>query len=704
MSARTTPTTSPPTFQPRLVLGDAAGAYWLRQATLRLRREICWTWVERSLLTGEPLAALPGALPPFTDPTASSLDLARYDDDKRAFFEGDVTAAYLSELIAAPASERVGGEPGVDGGFGWVARELELAPVECFVLALALLAGVDAAAGPVIAACLNDPQRPYPTAGLAQRLWDRPEEILAVTGHADRLRHAGLLDGGVTWNAALIVPGPVATQLLFPASALPRQLAVLPAPAATLGARELELVAARVSAASADRCELVPLVGATDSPLAQTAAQIAAACGRAAAQAAPGTRADDVGTLTTLAWLRGVLLYVPLELLASGEGAIAVALPTVPLTILVGIDDPAAVKRLPAACTLAPVALPAAGYDDRLAAWRGGLARYAAAEGIPRATADCARRLRCEVPVIERLCRTLNALERAPGAADLIALCRENLDLGALARRVTPRFARADLMLPGKQTRQVEELIAAAEHLSTVHHEWGTAQAWNESGISALFAGPSGTGKTMAAEVIAAAVGVPLFRIDLSQVVNKYIGETEKNLARLFDIADTTEAMLFFDEADSLFGKRTEVKDAHDRFANLEVSYLLERMERFRGIAILATNRKRDLDDAFLRRLRFLIDFPLPGPAERRRIWEMAIPPGVDARSLDLSFLAERFTLAGGHIRSIVFQACLQSAKDGAPRRLEMEPVIAAVRRELEKLDRTISLEQFGPYAHMAED
>ena len=135
-------------------------------------------------------------------------------------------------------------------------------------------------------------------------------------------------------------------------------------------------------------------------------------------------------------------------------------------------------------------------------------------------------------------------------------------------------------------------------NLTRVHYEWGTARAWNEGGLTALFAGPPGTGKTMAAEALASAIGLPLYRIDLSQVVNKYVGETEKNLRRVFDAADVAELILFFDEADSLFGKRTEVKDAHDRYANLEISYLLERMERFKGLAILATNRRKDLDQA----------------------------------------------------------------------------------------------------------
>jgi SpoVK/Ycf46/Vps4 family AAA+-type ATPase len=192
-----------------------------------------------------------------------------------------------------------------------------------------------------------------------------------------------------------------------------------------------------------------------------------------------------------------------------------------------------------------------------------------------------------------------------------------------------------------------------------------------------------------------------MYRIDLSQVVDKYVGQTEKNLRQLFDAADASDAILFFDEADALFGRRTAVKDAHDRYANLEVSYLLERFERFKGLAILATNRRKDLDEAFLRRLRFVVDFELPGPAERLRIWRSVIPAGVDASALDFDFLSQRFALSGGHIRGIVFHACLQCATDGAPRALAMPAIVRAVHREYEKLERACPPGQFGPYASL---
>jgi SpoVK/Ycf46/Vps4 family AAA+-type ATPase len=198
-----------------------------------------------------------------------------------------------------------------------------------------------------------------------------------------------------------------------------------------------------------------------------------------------------------------------------------------------------------------------------------------------------------------------------------------------------------------------------------------------------------------------------MYRIDLSQVVNKYVGETEKNLKRLFDAADIADAILFFDEADAIFGKRMEVRDAHDRYANLEVSYLLARMERFKGLAILATNRRRDLDDAFLRRLRAVVELPVPEGAQRSQIWRMAVPPGVDATALDFEFLGRQFDLTGGHIRSAMLNACLQSAaaQGGAEKpKLAMEPVVAAIKRELDKLNRASTPAQFGRYAGIATD
>ncbi|MFY9512623.1 MAG: ATP-binding protein, partial [Rubrivivax sp.] len=243
--------------------------------------------------------------------------------------------------------------------------------------------------------------------------------------------------------------------------------------------------------------------------------------------------------------------------------------------------------------------------------------------------------------------------------------------------------------------------VAAMRSLAAVHHDWGTARAWNEGGLSVLFCGPPGTGKTMAAEALATELALPMVRVDLSQVVNKYIGETEKNLRRIFDAAEAADHLLFFDEADALFGKRTEIKDAHDRYANIEVSYLLERMERFKGLAVLATNRRKDLDEAFSRRLRFIVEFPLPGVAERERLWRTMFPPAVDVSDIDFAFVAQRFEMAGGPIRSATFNACLHAAGFQPSPRVAMPQLLLAIKRELEKAGRDTQHEQFGAYAHL---
>ena len=695
----------PVAFMPGVRGHDPLARHWLRQVTLRLRREVCWLWRERGPQgAGE---ATGSALPPPTDRALASLDLVRYERDKRTFFADDVTARHLSDRIGAgvpPAPS--GGDK--RGSFGWVARRLELQPVECFVLAVALLPSVDSAAGQVIACCLNEPSRTGPTLALAQRLWDEPDELLDCFDPAHPLLRHGLIVGASgaaagDWQAPLWVPPLVARELLFAGDALPSALeAIVPArlPEALDGAAIARVAAAVASADHAHTRQglrIVPIIGAPGAPLAEVAAACAERAGVRAVQPSAALPRDQLAQALSAAWLRGHAVYMPAAALADPSAHDAAlqppALPGLPLTLFLGAHDRAALRGLGPA--LPAIVVPPLSYAERLALWR---------EALPSAGAlltELARRFRYEQSAIARVGAELATLARPPASAEIFAAARADLDLGTLAEAVEPRFARNELMLPAAQAAQIDEIVAAMNNLTRVHYEWGTARAWNEGGLAALFAGPPGTGKTMCAEAIAAELDLPLYRIDLSQVVNKYIGETEKNLRRLFDAADSADVILFFDEADALFGKRTEVKDAHDRYANLEISYLLERMERFKGLAILATNRKKDLDEAFLRRLRFVVEFPLPGVPERARIWRSVIPEGVDASEIDFDFLAQRFALAGGHIRAIVFQACLQSAADGAPRRLGMPAVVRAVQREYDKLDRANSLDQFGPYASL---
>ena len=257
--------------------------------------------------------------------------------------------------------------------------------------------------------------------------------------------------------------------------------------------------------------------------------------------------------------------------------------------------------------------------------------------------------------------------------------------LDDLAQRIEPSADWDDLVLPDEQKQQLREIATHVAHRAKVYEGWGFGAASRGLGLSALFAGASGTGKTMAAEVLAGELRLDLYRIDLSGVVSKYIGETEKNLRRVFDAAEDGGAVLFFDEADALFGKRSEVKDSHDRYANIEISYLLQRMEVYRGLAVLATNMKSALDPAFLRRIRFVVNFPFPDEAHRAEIWRRAFPSHAPLDGLDIGRLA-RLNIAGGNIRNIALSAAFLAAGDGKP--VCMSHLRRAARNEYAKLER----------------
>jgi SpoVK/Ycf46/Vps4 family AAA+-type ATPase len=265
-----------------------------------------------------------------------------------------------------------------------------------------------------------------------------------------------------------------------------------------------------------------------------------------------------------------------------------------------------------------------------------------------------------------------------------------NPSLATLAHKIETRYTWDDIVLPADQVSLLREIIATVRGRPLVLEAWGVGRKLASSaGVTVLFAGPPGTGKTMAAEVIAGELGLELYKIDLSTVVNKYIGETEKNLSRIFDEAATSNAILFFDEADAIFGKRSEVKDAHDRYANIEVSYLLQRMETYDGVTILATNLRANLDEAFTRRLQFAVDFPFPDEAYRLRIWQTLFPPEVPrAADLDFGLLARRFKLAGGSIRNIIISAAYLAAADGG--QVSMGHLLHGARRELQKMGRLV--------------
>ncbi len=266
--------------------------------------------------------------------------------------------------------------------------------------------------------------------------------------------------------------------------------------------------------------------------------------------------------------------------------------------------------------------------------------------------------------------------------------------LKGLAECIEAKAGWDDLILPGELLQMLSEIAAQVRQRMKVYESWGFAMRSDRGlGITALFAGPSGTGKTLAAEVLANDLQLDLHRIDLSQVVSKYIGETEKNLRAVFNAAEHTGAVLLFDEADALFGKRSEVRDSHDRYANIEVSYLLQRMEAYRGLAILTTNRRSSLDSAFLRRLRFLITFPFPDGAHRAKIWSRIFPPETPTQDLDILKLA-RLNVTGGNIRNIALNAAFLAADVGEP--VQMSHLLRTTRTECSKIEKQITNAEIG--------
>lgn len=706
------------TITPGLRLDDPLVSYWVAQVTLRLRREVSWCWHQRA----DRVDPGNGVLPPVADAAAENLDHVRYENEKRHFLTTDVTARYLSDQIAQlqPASPAAK----VRGSWSWLVEVLTLDKASQFVLALALAGYLDAGLAAVFATCMNDLSRPFPTLALAQRLWDEPLAIVACADPTHPLFRYGLVAAptggghGIDWQQALELHSVVAQTLLAPAGPLPGGLHCLqlrePRQLDAAGA----ILAARVKADVAGVMQVVPLLGPKGTDYAAWAGTLAQHTDRELLHVSDDypIERSSLSALASLAWLRGFDMLMPPAWLQSlsERGAEQLAkVWAVPLRWYVPATDWNHFKSFPAHTLVPPLQIPGLRFDQRVAQFTQGLG--ADAGDMTGMIEECARRFRFQEQSIARVVETVQATGSL-NARTLLAACRNEAvsELGNLAQLVTPRFGADDLVLPGPQLRQVKEIMHAMRTLTKVHYDWGTARVWNESGLSVLFCGPSGTGKTMGAEVLSKELDLPMYRIDLSQVVNKYIGETEKNLKHIFDAAELSDCILFFDEADALFGRRTDVKDAHDRFANIEISYLLERMERFKGLAILATNRRKDLDEAFMRRLRYVIEFPLPGVAERERIWRLVFPLGIDVSEVDFPYLAKQFQFSGGHIRSIAFNACLQSAEaaggsgsdpgSGTQRKLQMTSLLVAVKRELEKMNRAAGEELFGAYERVMRE
>ena len=315
----------------------------------------------------------------------------------------------------------------------------------------------------------------------------------------------------------------------------------------------------------------------------------------------------------------------------------------------------------------------------------------AAAESLNGTLDDLSEQFRLSARLISSTGHLLSSQEGQLAADEVWDACRSlaRPKLEDLAQRIVPCATWDDLILPDLQKNTLRQLAAQVRHRMKVYETWGFAEKGRRGlGVSALFTGVSGTGKTMAAEVLARELRLDLYRIDLSAVVSKYIGETEKNLKQVFDAAEEGGVLLLFDEADALFGKRSEVRDSHDRYANIEVGYLLQRMEAYQGLAILTTNLKSSMDTAFQRRLRFTVNFPFPDAAQREAIWRKVFPAATPTEGLDPKKLAQ-LNVTGGNIRNIALNAAFLAAEAGTP--VGMANLVEAARLEAHKIERPLS-------------
>jgi AAA+ superfamily predicted ATPase len=271
-------------------------------------------------------------------------------------------------------------------------------------------------------------------------------------------------------------------------------------------------------------------------------------------------------------------------------------------------------------------------------------------------------------------------------------------ELDRLATRIVPRRHWEDLVLDAGQTDQLRDVVRRFRHRNMVFEDWAFTPG-GSVGVKVLLAGPPGTGKTMAAEIVAGELGLDLFRVNVATTVSKWVGETEKNLEAIFAAAEVADVVLLFDEADSIFGKRGDVSDANDRYANMETSYLLQRIERFNGVVVLTTNLANNIDQAFVRRIDVSITFPMPEEAERKRIWVASIPTTAPVGVIDFDFLASTFKIAGGAIKNVALTAAFLAAERGDP--IGMGDLVTGLRRESAKMGRLMEASQFGPYAHL---
>jgi ATPase family protein associated with various cellular activities (AAA)/winged helix domain-containing protein len=598
-------------------------------------------------------------------------------------------------------------------------QRLGLTTFERNVLLLCAAMELDTRVAALCAEAQHDLGRPYPTFALALALFDDPGwealipdrplrywrlvEITQPAGEpltTSRLRVDERIVSylkGINYPDDRLIPLLTPNEIVLASGGQPSPPSVL----ATVGS----ILDAMTTAGHDGRPLLVQLLG-TDGSSKELAASLAAKdrelkLFRISAESLPH-QPQDLEALARL-WEReslllAILLYVDaheLDLTAASDApnlAFRRFLDRLSGFVLVGVRD--VIPSLGRASVAIDVAKPTT--HEQRALWKSGLEAIGTA--LSRAAPALASQFDLSIPdiqaVIDRASLQQDGLlgSDAMNLWDLcLSIARPRMDV--LAHRLTTLAAWDDIVLPETEMSMLREIAGQVQRRSQVYEDWGWRQRMNRGlGVSVLFAGESGTGKTMAAEVLANGLHLDLYRIDLSAVVDKYIGETEKNLRRVFDAAEGSGVILFFDEADALFGKRSEVKDSHDRYANIETGYLLQRMEAYKGLAILATNMKRALDSAFLRRLRFIINFAFPGPAQRRAIWERSFPKATPIRDLDFGRLA-KLNLTGGSIHNVALNASFLAAREGGA--VTMRHALDAARNEFRKLDRPINETDF---------
>jgi hypothetical protein len=403
---------------------------------------------------------------------------------------------------------------------------------------------------------------------------------------------------------------------------------------------------------------------------------------------------------------------LPDELAPFHRKILADAMAAARLILFIASDAPSTLSEGELPCARSTFEFPVPCFSDRKSLWQEAIEATgcAADPGIPAALANQFALTGGQIYGACNMANTHARLRNQDPAtltrADFEAAARAQSSHGLRqrAQKITAVHDWTDLVLPQRTMQQLQDVCAAEQYRSVIYSEWGfDPRLMLGRGLSALFSGPSGTGKTMSAAIVARELGLDLYKIDLSSVVSKYIGETEKQLSQIFREARSSNAILFFDEADALFGKRAEVNDARDRYANVEVSYLLQKMEDYEGIVILATNFRNNIDDAFTRRIQYIVEFPLPEAPYRERIWRNLVPMSAPVASdVDFAFLGRQFEIAGGNIRNAVLAAAFLAAREGTE--IHMRHFVLATSRELQKMGKLPSRSDFREYYDLTRE